>query len=375
MPELAKLNPKKFGFGLMRLPEKEGIVDLAETQEMIDLFLSRGFTYFDTAYPYHGGQSERVVGKLITPRYDRDRFTVATKMPVRMLQKAEDAARIFSEQLERTGLAYFDFYLLHALAEDLLEKSDTFGVWDFAKAKVADGSIRHFGISFHDTADVLERILIAHPEIEFVQLQINYVDWDSETIQARKCSEVALKYGKEIIVMEPLRGGMLADFKTDIRNVLDSAAPRSSPVELAFRYVFGLDGIITVLSGMSTLAQMRQNLVMMEQMQPLTEAEKAALQQVVEMTKQLNAVPCTACGYCTESCPVGIQTPSMMRILNNYTIYGQKEIIARNYSFVLNGLKSAPAKSCLQCGACMESCPQKIDIISALKSVSELFDE
>ncbi|MDR1060212.1 MAG: aldo/keto reductase, partial [Clostridiales bacterium] len=261
----------KLGFGLMRLPMAGDEVDMEQTIKMVDLFMEKGFTYFDTAYGYINGKSEVAAGKALVERYPRESFQLATKLPAWAGAKtAQEARDMFWTSLERTGAGYFDFYLLHNLGAGRTEAFDKFGIWDFLREQKREGRIRHLGFSLHASADYLDEMLNLHPDMEFVQLQINYADWRSSTVQSEKCFEVARKHGKPVIVMEPVKGGALAKIPEAAASVLKQANPAASLPSWAIRFAASLDGVITVLSGMSTLAQMEDNLSCMERFAPLS---------------------------------------------------------------------------------------------------------
>lgn len=371
--DLYALNPKKLGFGLMRMPTIGDDVDLEQTAQMVDLFLSRGYTYFDTGYAYHGGQSEPTLKKLVVDKYSRDRYTVATKLPMWLVHEPADMQRIFDEQIARTGLDYFDFYLLHALDDGRFAHADEMGMWDFIQKLKADGKAKHIGFSFHGTAAGLDEILAAHPEVEFVQLQINYADWESDKVQSRLCYETAKKHGKPVIVMEPVKGGMLTELTPETVDMLQSADPTMTPAAWALRFAAALDGVLAVLSGMSTPEQVRQNLDLFDDMKPLAQQEKDLLQQVVRKLDEIETIPCTACGYCVEVCPMNIQTPRMISILNNYIRYNFLPPLMGSYGIILREYP-ARAGDCIACGACEGVCPQNIPIIDTLARISDLLD-
>lgn len=355
---------KKLGFGLMRLPrtddQRPEAIDLAQATEMTDRFLNRGFRYFDTAYMYHNGESERAVRPLLSSRIARDEYLLATKLPTMKLKTAEDCERIFCEQLDRCGVEYFDYYLIHCLDNDLYEvakKTDAFG---FVAKKKAEGKVRHFGFSFHDTADVLDRILTEHPEVEFVQLQINYLDWNSPTVQSRLCYETARKHGKPIIIMEPVRGGSLARVPDEVKRILaDSAHPDRSPAEWALRFCASLEGVMMVLSGMSDLAQLDENTGFMSDPEPLTDKERQMLFRCADVINRTLAVSCTGCAYCTEYCPKNIPIPQWFDLYNKG---GDPAELAQEHP--------TPA-DCIACGKCEKKCPQKLPIRRLLAAAKD----
>ena len=362
---------KNLGFGLMRLPMKGDEIDMEQTKRMVDAFMAKGFTYFDTAYVYIGGKSEVALKEAVVDRYPRDSFQCATKLPLWDLKDPGEMEKIFQESLDRAGLEYYDFYLLHAMSAEREQKADELGAWDFMKKLKAEGRAKHIGFSFHDTAEALEHILQNHPEMEFVQLQINYVDWESESVQSRKCYEVARKYNKSVIIMEPVRGGSLAIMPPQVQEVFKKAEPEMSVASWAIRYAASLDGLITVLSGMSTEEQLNDNVSYMENFQPLNEAERATVQQVVDILNSLPTIPCTACKYCVDGCPQKINIPGVFKAMNDLTLYNNKANAQRDYN---NATKEGgKAGDCVQCGACEAHCPQKIQIIETLKKAAQTF--
>ncbi len=362
----------KLGFGLMRLPMAGGEIDIDQTKRMVDRFIERGFTYFDTAYPYIGGKSEVAAGEALVKRYPRASFQLASKMPVWMVKEYDDMPKLFQTQLDRTGAGYFDFYLLHALGADRLESLENTGAWDFIRRYKEQGLIRHMGFSFHDEVSVLDRILTDHPEAEFVQLQLNYADWENDKIQSRLCYETAMKHGKPVIVMEPVKGGSLAAMGPDIQATLRRADPDASTASWALRFAASLDGIITVLSGMSSIGQMEDNLETMSGFRPLSTSEREALAQVVEALQKVETVPCTACRYCVESCPSKINIPAIFEGYNDYKVYQNLESSKGHYRWVTsNGGK---ASACIECGACEEHCPQHIEIPKLMKEIAGVLE-
>lgn len=364
-------NIKKLGFGLMRLPMIGEEIDMEQTKHMVDTFMAKGFTYFDTAYVYIGGKSEVALKEAVVDRYPRDSFQCATKLPLWDLKEASEMEKVFQESLDRAGLEYYDFYLLHAMGTERVQKADELGAWDFMKKLKAEGRVKHIGFSFHDTAEALENILKAHPEMEFVQLQINYVDWESESVQSRKCYEVARKYNKPVIIMEPVRGGSLAIMPPQVQEVFKSAEPELSVPSWAIRYCASLDGIITVLSGMSTEEQLNDNVSYMENFKPLNDSEKAIVQKVVDILNSLPTIPCTACKYCVDGCPQKINIPGVFKAMNDRTLYNN--LVASQNAYDNATKEGGKAGDCIQCGACEAHCPQHIEIIETLKQAAETF--
>ena len=355
----------KLGFGLMRLPMAEGKIDIEQVKEMVDLFMDAGFRYFDTAYGYNDGDSERAARTALIDRYPRESFYFATKLPAWTAKTEEDAKQMFYTSLERTGAGYFDFYLLHNIGKGRLEFFDNFGIWDFLAARKAEGLIRHLGFSAHCTPEMLDEVLTAHPDMEFVQLQINYADWESEGVQARKCYEVARAYGKPVVIMEPVKGGMLSSLPDAAAAPLLKAAPEKSLASWALRFVASLDGLVTVLSGMSNTEQMKENLALMRDLPPFTEAEKAALEETRKYLAGVPQVPCTGCSYCTKGCPQSIPIPDIFTAYNQYKVYDNLTAAQRFYGFVTRG--GQKASTCVECGQCESVCPQSIAIIDELK--------
>ena len=368
-------NIPKLGFGLMRLPMNGGDVDIDQTKQMVDMFLEAGFTYFDTAYGYLEGKSEAAVKEALVNRYPRDRFLLATKLPAwDGVKDAEEAKAMFETSLERTGAGYFDFYLLHNLGEHRTQAFDDFGIWEFLAEKKAQGLIRNLGFSFHDKADLLDEILTAHPEMDFVQLQINYADWDNPTIESRLCYETARKHGKEIIMMEPVKGGNLAVLPEKLEDIFKAVNPDASVSSWAIRYAASLEGIITVLSGMSDISQMKDNLSYMKEFKPLSEEEREAVQKVQKALSEIPTVPCTACAYCIKGCPENIAIYGTFQAVNMLNIYGNMESASGSYTWNTEGHGWNKASACIECGKCEEVCPQHIHIREELKKAAGIFE-
>ncbi len=368
-------NTKKLGFGLMRLPVLNGNgedIDLKQVSAMADRFLEQGFTYFDTAYPYHNGFSERAVKKCLVERHPRESFLLADKMPVFRLKEKGDVIPIFEEQLERTGAGYFDLYLLHALGADRLPTVEGCQVWEQLLEEKKKGRIKRLGFSFHDSPEVLDQILTALPEAEFVQLQINYADWEDPDVQSRRCYETAQKHGKPVIVMEPIRGGSLASENLVCAPLLKSADPKASLASWALRFVASLPGVAVVLSGMSAYEQLEENTALFNTMQPLSKEEQAILAQGAEQLRKAAAIPCTACKYCMEGCPANINIPAILDLLNEYDRFGSLISAKRSYGFRTRdkGLASA----CVSCGQCLDACPQHIESAVHMARAAKLFE-
>ena len=359
---------KKLGFGLMRLPMIGEEIDMEQTKRMVDTFMEKGFTYFDTAYVYIGGKSEVALKEAVVDRYPRDSFQCATKLPLWDLKEPQEMEKIFQESLDRVGLEYYDFYLLHAMSAERVAKADELGAWDFMKRLKAEGRAKHIGFSFHDSAEALEDILKNHPEMEFVQLQINYADWESDSVQSRKCYEVARKYNKPVIIMEPVKGGSLATMTPEVQKLFKDANPEASIPSWAIRYCASLEGIITVLSGMSNEEQLNDNVSYMEDFQPLTDSERQVVAKAVEILNNTPTIPCTACKYCVDGCPQKINIPGVFSAMNNFTLYNNLPGAKGSYQ---NAVKDGgKASDCIQCGNCEAHCPQHIQIIEELKKAA-----
>lgn len=368
----------KLGFGLMRLPKVEDAsgerIDLGQVERMVDAFLDAGLTYFDTAYVYHDGQSERVAREALVERHPREAFTLATKLPAWKLEKPEDMQRIFDEQLERTGAGFFDYYLLHNVADEHIDIYERMGAWEWAQRLRDEGLIRHLGFSFHDTADVLDRLLTEHPEVEFVQLQINYLDWGHDVVQSGACYEVAERHGVPVVVMEPVKGGTLAKLPEDVAAPLTALDASASQASWALRFAASLPQVKMVLSGMSTEAQMADNLATLapSAFKPLTQEERDALHEVVSRYTSVETVGCTACRYCTPGCPQGIDIPAIISCVNNRRRYRDSRSEMAYQRALTAG--SARASACVACGQCESACPQHLPIIEVLKEAAEAFD-
>ena len=371
---------KKLGFGLMRLPtldpKDQKSIDMDQMCQMVDMFLERGFTYFDTAWMYHDHQSEIAVREALVKRHPRDAFTLTTKLPTMMLKEEGEQERIFEEQLKKCGVMYFDYYLLHNMNSRVLDTVERLDCFGFQRKLLEEGRIRHIGFSFHDKADVLDKILSAHPEVEFVQLQLNYLDWDSERVQSRLCYETAVKHGKKVIVMEPVKGGALAQLPAEAERLLKTADPSASLASWAVRFAASLPEVHVVLSGMSNVAQLKDNTGYMADFKPLTEDERAMLFKCADIINNYTAVPCTACRYCVEGCPMGIEIPEIFSLYNAH----MKAKLLRSWSdparekyqeFIKTHAK---ASDCVGCRQCEGACPQHLEVVSSLKDAATAFE-
>ena len=371
---------KKLAFGMMRLPlldeNDESSVDFEQVNKMADLFLEKGFTFFDTAYPYHFGNCEVAFRKAVVERYPRDSYVIADKLPLFSITSEDQLEPIFSEQLERTGVEYFDYYLLHnvsGFSEPGFLDVDSFG---FANKKKEEGKIKHLGLSTHGNAEYLDNILTMHPEMEFVLLQINYLDWESDGIQSRKCYEVACKHNKPVLVMEPLKGGFLADVPPEAEKLMKDYNPDASIVSWALRFVASLDNVCMVLTGASSFEQLEQNIEDFENFTPLNDEEYEILEKVRDIINSNIAVDCTKCKYCLDACPEEINIPKIFDLYNNekildpapWTPVGNAYL---NYS-KLPGV--GIASDCTECEMCVEECPQHIDIPKVMKDVAKTFE-
>ncbi len=364
---------KKLGFGLMRLPAQNGKIDIPQTMQMVDAFMEKGFTYFDTAHGYNNGKSEEAAREALVKRYPRDAFQLATKLPAWAgANTAKEAEDMFWTSLKRCGVDYFDFYLLHNLGAERTAYFEKYGIWDFLEKQKQAGRIKHLGFSMHATAAALEEQLLAHPQTEFVQLQINYADWDSGIIQSRKCYETARKYNKPVIVMEPVKGGGLASLPEAAAAIFKQANPGASLSSWAIRYAASLEGVVTVLSGMSNMQQMEDNLATMADFKPLSEAEQATVRQVQNLLAQTPQVPCTDCKYCLDACPQGIAIPGTFKAYNDYLVY--RDLPKAQGSYRWETRVAAKASACAGCGACEGVCPQSIPIIKHLEDAARILE-
>ena len=374
--EFVKSMPK-LGFGLMRLPradKEKDIIDTDLTAKMTDVFLANGFRYFDSAYVYNG--SEEAAKAALTSRHDRSEYYITSKLNVNAQGVHDEASakKEFETSLEREGVDHIDFYLLHALGKNKIQKFDDWHIWDYVKQLKEEGKIRHYGFSFHDTPEFLDELLTKHPDVEFVQLQINYADWNSPTVESRRCYEVARKHNKPIVVMEPIKGGTLANPPAPVAEVLKKANPDASYASWALRFVASLPGIMVVLSGMSDLAQMEENVSFMKDFKPLSEEEMKVIEEAQKKLAEIEQIPCTACHYCTPGCPMHINIPSLFSAMNWELIYGKTERAKNSYKQnVGNG--HGKASECIKCGQCEMQCPQHIEIRSWLKKIADQLED
>ncbi len=365
---------KKLGFGCMRLPMidgPEGTVDQVQFNQMVDQYMKSGFCYFDTARVYLGGQSETALREGLVKRYPRESFFLTDKLSGSQFSCERDIRPLVESQLQSCGVEFFDCYLMHSMSASVYEKFTQCRAFETVAELKREGKIHHMGISFHDKPDVLERILTEHPEIEMVQIQFNYLDYDSPSIESKNVYDVCRKFEKTILVMEPVKGGALADLPEEARQVFENLGG-GSPASYALRYVAEFPGVEMILSGMSDVAQMADNISVMTDPAPLSEAEKTAIQQVRAIIQAQNAIACTGCRYCVSGCPMGIAIPDLFAVLNTKRRY---QDWGSDYYYTVHTNHGAKASSCIGCGQCESICPQHLNVISLLREVSEAFEK
>ena len=363
---------KNFGFGCMRLPMNGDEVNLEETKQMVDAFLDAGFNYFDTAHGYIQGKSETALKACLTSRYPRDKYILTNKLSGGFFKTEADIRPLFESQLEACGVDYFDFYLMHAQGEGCYPHYKKCRAYETAFELKKEGKVRHVGISFHDRAEFLEQILTEYPEVEAVQIQFNYVDYDDLAVQSRRCYEVCRKYNKPVLVMEPVKGGNLVNLPEEAKAILENLHG-GSPASYAIRFAAGFPGMMMVLSGMSNMEQMKDNLSYMRDFKPLNETELAAVNKVQEIFHKMNMIPCTACRYCVEGCPKQISIPDLFAIMNIKQLHHDW-----NADYYYEEVHTAPgrrASDCLKCGKCEKICPQHLPIRKLLEEVAKEFDK
>ena len=374
------MSTKKLGFGLMRLPltnpDEASSIDVEQVKDMVDAFIENGFTYFDTAWMYCGFQSECAAKEALVDRYPRDSYTLADKLHAGYIKTREDRDKIFNEQLRKTGVEYFDYYLLHDIGVDHYKIYRELDCFTWLKEKKEQGLVRHIGFSFHDSAKMLDQVLTEHPEVEFVQLQLNYLDWDSEGVQSRKCYETAVKHGKPVIVMEPVKGGTLAKVPERAERMFKEYHPDMSVPSWAIRFAASNEHVMMVLSGMSNMEQLQDNMSYMADFQPLNEEEQEIIRKAVEIINSGIEIPCTGCSYCTEGCPQNIAIPKYFSLYNADLQECEEKGWKPQGEYYDRLTKTfGKASDCVECGQCESVCPQHLPVIRHLKEVAARFEK
>ncbi len=362
---------KNFGFGCMRLPMKDGEVDIEQTKQMVDLFLAEGFNYFDTAHGYLDGRSEKAIKTCLSDRHDRSEFILTNKLTNFYFKSEEDIRPFFEQQLLDCGVSYFDYYLMHAQNAEIFEYFKKNRAYETAFALKEEGKVRHVGISFHDKPEVLDAILTEYPQIEVVQIQFNYVDYDDPAVQSKGCYDVCRRHGKPVLVMEPVKGGNLVNLPAEAKKVIDDLHG-GSPASYAIRFAAGFEGMEMVLSGMSDLNQMKDNLSFMKEFRPLDDAEKAAIAKVQAIFHGQNLIPCTACSYCVAGCPKKIKIPDLFATMNSKQIHHDWNA---DYYYGVHTSNGNKASDCIRCGRCEVACPQHLKIRKLLEDVAAEFEK
>lgn len=363
---------KNFGFGCMRMPMNGDEVDINIFSEMVDAFMAAGFNYFDTAHGYLKEKSEPAIREALVKRYPRESYILTDKLSGNYFETEEEIRPLFEKQLEACGVDYFDYYLMHAQNAELFEKYKKLHAYEIAMELKAEGKIRHMGISFHDTPEVLDRILTEYPQIEAVQIQFNYADYDDPAVQSRGCYEVCRKHGKPVIIMEPVKGGNLVNLPADAISILD-ALKGGSPASYAIRFAAGFEGVMMVLSGMSSMEQVRDNIGFMQNFKPLNEEEHAALKKVCAILQGIHMIPCTGCRYCVDGCPQSISIPDLFGCLKSKRLFNDPN--ASFYYHKVHTADKGKASDCIECGQCEDICPQHLEIRRLLKEVAAEFEK
>lgn len=364
----------KLGFGLMRLPEKDEVIDHEQLCKMVDAYMASGFNYFDTAYIYHGGKSETAAREALVKRYPRESFTLADKLPAWCIKEEADIEKILNDQLDRLGTDYIDYYLLHSVEDgnnyDTYEKYDCFS-WGLQKK--AEGKIKHFGFSYHGSPELLVKVLDAHPEVEFVQIQLNYADWNNPVVRSGELYNILNDRNIPIIVMEPVKGGTLANLTPNLEEKFKAVRPDDSAASWALRYVASLPGVKSILSGMSNEEQMNDNIKTFVGFEPLTAEEETVVNEVRDLMLSTNLIACTSCRYCTDGCPMGISIPDVFRAVNTLRLYPEDVFRPKMFYQGLSE-RTAKASECVECGQCEGVCPQHLSIVDYLKEAAAAFE-
>lgn len=367
-PEVKKM----LGFGCMRLPMNGDKIDIEQFKKMVDVFMANGFNYFDTAHIYHDGESEKAIREAVSSRYLRESFILTDKLTTNCFNKQEDIRPLFEQQLQDSGVDYFDFYLMHAQDAAIYEKFRKCNAYETALEMQKEGKFRHFGISFHDKAEVLEQILKDYPQIEAVQIQFNYLDYGDPAVDSKRVYEVCEKYGKAVIVMEPVKGGNLVNLPEKAQGILDSLNSGMSNASYAIRFAASFPNMFMVLSGMSDLAQINDNMSYMKDFKPLDEKEMQAVNDVRKAFSEINLIPCTACHYCTSGCPMNISIPELFSCYNHKVNFHDWN---QDYYYAQITRDGGKPSECIECGQCEGICPQHLEIIRLLKDVSGEFEK
>lgn len=362
---------KNFGFGCLRLPMKDGEVDKEQMCKMVDTFLEQGFNYFDTAHGYLDGKSELALRDCLTSRHEHSEYILTNKLTNFYFKSEEEIRPFFESQLKACGVDYFDFYLMHAQSEEIFKYFKKCHAYEIALQLKEEGKIRHFGISFHDKAEALDQILTEYPQIEVVQIQFNYLDYEDPAVQSRKCYEVCRKHNKPVLIMEPVKGGNLVNLPEDAKKVLDDLHG-GSPASYALRFAAGFEGVLMVLSGMSNMEQMEDNISFMKDFQPLNEKEMEAVHKVADIFQQKHVIACTACHYCTAGCPKQISIPDLFACMNAKKVFN--DCNANYYYSNAYTVHNGKASDCIKCGKCEKACPQHLPIRDLLEDVAKEFE-